>query len=802
MSQGNPRQPRPDQGTEVGVATRLLTAVFTGVLLARAAVSRFGGMLTGGIVRAARAQVRFSVPPAVAKGLNRVLGTEQTAGPIEFPFLLLPVIVLGWCAVLLPFLAILATLRVFGFVLRPLRPALAAGARLVGRGFDRPRRAIEFLIERMAAVARVLRRDMAHSAKQGWRGVTAVLGRLWAGGQLGWAFFVAGSDLAEDLGWKGLCWLGRLIMSVGRAFAFGFRLFAQALKTDTFGARNVIGRLTRRLFTMARLSGYLTLRLSQIVLTCARALGAATTRVSQELKSTLGPPARQVARVVGVIGLIAGSLTVIGYIGLAAHPIVGILLLLGLGLAASPITNRQAAGTIPTDQADWAGLVLRLAHRWLWVPIGRTSRVVAVALGRGSAAVARRLATFVMLTYRTSAANARGVWAHVNRAWGGVNTALSAIGAGCRWIWRRWDALAELLVDRFAHLLVRLLGQTKLAGRAIKAMLGWVWASCMVPGRGVGHALKVAGLALGHILQVFGVPVGHALKVLDQAAGHAVKVLVLAVSHGLKMVGRLPRKVIVGGLLLLTYLPGLTFPLYAAQLPKDSPGLSAGAFSFLWLGLNVALATAFVLFRLLLWLIGGVVLAIRRFTGSVTTASRRARYQATRSSDVWLASAAATTGSAATVSPQIPFTMAVYENEYLPENGTEVHAVITVAAARPVARVDDEAGEPEAAEVILLDCSGSMGNPPESWKRRGGRLRPPSIACATARGSRSCAARSKPKCSTRVTGSRQPPRRPGERPSEPLDSCGQKAAQRWANGYFWPGSCLRRSRKRSRTRSC
>jgi hypothetical protein len=56
----------------------------------------------------------------------------------------------------------------------------------------------------------------------------------------------------------------------------------------------------------------------------------------------------------------------------------------------------------------------------------------------------------------------------------------------------------------------------------------------------------------------------------------------------------------------------------------------------------------------------------------------------------------------------VAFTSEVNQNEHLPEGGTEVHAVVTVTADAGGAA----AGPPApAAEVILLDCSGSMDYP-------------------------------------------------------------------------------------------
>ncbi len=60
------------------------------------------------------------------------------------------------------------------------------------------------------------------------------------------------------------------------------------------------------------------------------------------------------------------------------------------------------------------------------------------------------------------------------------------------------------------------------------------------------------------------------------------------------------------------------------------------------------------------------------------------------------------------------FRGAVHQNLYLAENDQEVHAVITVDAEAGTGNdaTPDNSG-PGAAEVLILDCSGSMGHPPE-----------------------------------------------------------------------------------------
>jgi von Willebrand factor type A C-terminal domain/von Willebrand factor type A domain len=55
------------------------------------------------------------------------------------------------------------------------------------------------------------------------------------------------------------------------------------------------------------------------------------------------------------------------------------------------------------------------------------------------------------------------------------------------------------------------------------------------------------------------------------------------------------------------------------------------------------------------------------------------------------------------------FTVAVFQNDYLPEGGRQVDAIVTVTAPATVAAAV-QAGA-NVAEVIIIDCSGSMGDP-------------------------------------------------------------------------------------------
>ena len=59
---------------------------------------------------------------------------------------------------------------------------------------------------------------------------------------------------------------------------------------------------------------------------------------------------------------------------------------------------------------------------------------------------------------------------------------------------------------------------------------------------------------------------------------------------------------------------------------------------------------------------------------------------------------------------QSDFTVEVFQNEYLPDGGRDVNAIVTVTApdSPPTAAVADGEGR---AEIIIVDCSGSMDYP-------------------------------------------------------------------------------------------
>jgi hypothetical protein len=65
------------------------------------------------------------------------------------------------------------------------------------------------------------------------------------------------------------------------------------------------------------------------------------------------------------------------------------------------------------------------------------------------------------------------------------------------------------------------------------------------------------------------------------------------------------------------------------------------------------------------------------------------------------------------------FAVEVYQNEYLPEGGREVNAIVTVTSAGGDALPGAGGGGTDAAVALMVDCSGSMDYPPT--KMRGAR---------------------------------------------------------------------------------
>ena len=66
------------------------------------------------------------------------------------------------------------------------------------------------------------------------------------------------------------------------------------------------------------------------------------------------------------------------------------------------------------------------------------------------------------------------------------------------------------------------------------------------------------------------------------------------------------------------------------------------------------------------------------------------------------------------------FTATVFQNEFLPDGGTDVHAIVTVDCSG--AGTAGQTGTGAAGEIVIVDTSGSMGSrrwrPPSRQPRR------------------------------------------------------------------------------------
>jgi von Willebrand factor type A C-terminal domain/von Willebrand factor type A domain len=57
------------------------------------------------------------------------------------------------------------------------------------------------------------------------------------------------------------------------------------------------------------------------------------------------------------------------------------------------------------------------------------------------------------------------------------------------------------------------------------------------------------------------------------------------------------------------------------------------------------------------------------------------------------------------------FTVDVDQNQYLPQGGRDVSAIVTVTSVADAAGLSASSGSPASAEIIIIDCSGSMDYP-------------------------------------------------------------------------------------------
>jgi Mg-chelatase subunit ChlD len=101
----------------------------------------------------------------------------------------------------------------------------------------------------------------------------------------------------------------------------------------------------------------------------------------------------------------------------------------------------------------------------------------------------------------------------------------------------------------------------------------------------------------------------------------------------------------------------------------------------------------------------------QRAAHSMRVAHMKAVVETSSSSCVTHLAAATTLPDSDDGDDRLRFQVSVHQNEYLAPAGTAVDAIITVAAGRAHSRNNRRNRSPERAEVILIDCSGSMAYP-------------------------------------------------------------------------------------------
>ena len=210
-------------------------------------------------------------------------------------------------------------------------------------------------------------------------------------------------------------------------------------------------------------------------------------------------------------------------------------------------------------------------------------------------------------------------------------------------------------------------------------------------GRPLRRVVGAVGRGIGKLLS----GTAHAIRVVARAAARPIRAACRAVVHWLHAAGHAAARPI-------RACGRKVAELAAPPLRTAQRGLAATSRVMRKAATHVAAVVRRVSER--------IVFSCRRIAHSVGVAFLRARLMngstRTPATDPHFASADHAPPAL------VPFEAAVFQNEWLPRGGREVHAIMTVTAHKPPDSDGDSA--PEAAEVILVDCSGSMGHP---WQK-------------------------------------------------------------------------------------
>ena len=327
--------------------------------------------------------------------------------------------------------------------------------------------------------------------------------------------------------------------------------------------------------------------------------------------------------------------------------------------------------------------------RYLWRGIGPSVRAIAaiaVSIAHAAIHVARAVAFATVLVARAVMVVARPI--------------LHAIAVAARAIGHAIAAIAVSIAHAAVHVARAVAFATVLVARAV-----------MVVARPIGHAIAVAARAIGHAITSVVVSIVHAVasvaaRIASRVAlmaEHAVSAFVAAARAFDRAVGS------------ATLALGRAFVFVFAPIGRCIKHAASSVQRFALTPIGHAIAAVFLAFaRAITSAVARVTALVRIGMNWVRTRVLRIRHS------VGVAAAQARHASAATVAPATraeatraaapppPFSAEAFHNEYLPTGSRTVDAVITVTAHA------DSAGPAPTAEVILVDCSGSMGHP---WRK-------------------------------------------------------------------------------------
>jgi hypothetical protein len=333
-----------------------------------------------------------------------------------------------------------------------------------------------------------------------------------------------------------------------------------------------------------------------------------------------------------------------------------------------------ALGAGAVRAAPYVGRAVARVARAFWRAVGPVVRAVVSAIASGVLSVARPLATAIAY-----------VAVHLGRA---VAFVAVRVGRGIAYVAarvRRALAFVAVHIGRaIAFVAIRV-------GHAVAFVAVHIGRAVAFVGVRVGRAVGYIAVRAGRAIRFVAVPIGRAIESAARAFDRAVGIVARSIGHAL-------------GVLFAPIGRAITRAASVIQRVVISPihhAIRAFATALERLAERVGHRVAAFVGLVVNWLRTGML----RIRHSVGVAAARARQ-----THAALGVAGAPAEPHRAPSPPPPFSAQVFHNEYLPSGSRSVDAVITVTA-----HAQTEADGPTpTAEVILVDCSGSMGQP---WRK-------------------------------------------------------------------------------------